>query len=85
MHLFRREDLTWVVFLDPAASNDESMHALRISAANEGDSTLDKYLGREIADRIAKGFASINQQGERREVSVLFADLRGFTTFCDSK
>ncbi len=84
LHLFRRGELSWVVFLDPASSNDESMHALRIAAVNEDDTTLDKYLGREIAERISKGFDSINQQGERREVSVLFADLRGFTTFCDS-
>ena len=84
LHLFRREELTWVVFLEPAASNDESMQALRISATGEGDQLLEKYLGREIAERVSKGFDSINQEGEPRDVSVLFADLRGFATFCDS-
>ena len=84
LHLFRREGQTWVIFLDSAAGSDESMHSIRMSAGGARDDVLDKYLGREIAERVSKGFDSIDEQGERREVSVLFADLRGFTTFCDT-
>jgi class 3 adenylate cyclase len=82
LHLFRRGELNWVVILDPACAGDGSIHALRIETVR--DKLVDKYLGREIAERASKGVDSISDQGERREVSVLFADLRGFTAFCDS-
>jgi class 3 adenylate cyclase len=82
LHLFRRDELNWVVVLDPASAGDDSIHTLKIEKVR--DDLLDKFLGREMAERVSQGVDSISDQGERREVSVLFADLRGFTAFCDS-
>ncbi len=42
---------------------------------------LDQYLGREIAEKLLK--IDSNKGGERRVLSILFADIRGFTTFCE--
>ena len=45
---------------------------------------LDQYLGSEVAKRLDEGLAAVKATGERRELSVLFADLRGFTKFSES-
>jgi adenylate cyclase len=42
-----------------------------------------RYVAREVVDEILKNPEQISLTGERREVSVLFCDLRGFTTLSE--
>ena len=46
--------------------------------------SLGQYLGKEIIERLEEGLAAIDASGERRELAVLFADIRGFTRFSES-
>lgn len=44
-----------------------------------------KYMSRQVVERILKEPGKAPLTGERREVSVLFADVRGFTKFSESR
>jgi class 3 adenylate cyclase len=44
---------------------------------------MGKYLSRQVADRIMAADAGDAMMGIRREVSILFADVRGFTSFSE--
>ena len=44
---------------------------------------LNQYLGKEVAQRLEVGIENIEQNGERRNLSVMFADIRGFTSFSE--
>ena len=82
--IVRKDGLNWVVFSDPnAVPRNGTIHSVDFKEDKRQDALLDRYLGKEMRKRVAAGLDSIEKQGERREVAVLFADLRGFTGFCD--
>ena len=43
--------------------------------------TLARYVGQEVADRAANGSLQFDIDGERKRISTLFVDIRGFTPF----
>lgn len=47
-------------------------------------STFSKYVSSQVADRILKEKNFLNLKGEKRVVTVLFADIRGFTPLAES-
>ncbi len=47
-------------------------------------STFSKYVSSQVADRILKEKDFLNLKGEKRVVTVLFADIRGFTPLAES-
>lgn len=42
-----------------------------------------RYVSRQVAERIFKERDAIKLEGERRRVTILFADIRGFTTIAE--
>ncbi len=44
---------------------------------------MGKYLSKQVADHVMAGAADLALGGVRREVSVLFADVRGFTSYSE--
>lgn len=44
---------------------------------------LNQYLGKEVAKRLEIGIDNISSKGERRSLTMMFADIRGFTTFSE--
>lgn len=44
---------------------------------------LDRHVGQYIAGQLLAGELTLRPEGERREASLLFCDLRGFTTFAE--
>lgn len=68
------------------ATTDEV--ALLAGAANELrrlDASFQPYLPSVVADRIRRGGTGAALAGEERDVSVVFADLAGFTTFSETR
>ena len=82
--IIRKNELNWVIFSDPnTVPTNGTIHSVDFKEDKRQDALLDRYLGKEMRKRVAAGLDSIEKHGERREVAVLFADLRGFTGFCD--
>ncbi|MBS2017934.1 MAG: adenylate/guanylate cyclase domain-containing protein [Deltaproteobacteria bacterium] len=49
----------------------------------EIETSLGRYLPREVVATIADGSEALSLEGKRRTIAVLFADVTGFTTFAD--
>ena len=45
---------------------------------------LAQYLGKDVAESLAQGEFTFAQKGERSEVSIVFVDLRGFTSYSEN-
>jgi len=89
IHLFVNGDRIWIVFLDARQKElaqqgvQQKMNTLSLRHERQ-IKILDQYLGKEVAERLEEGLANVEASGERRELSVMFADIRGFTTFSES-
>jgi class 3 adenylate cyclase len=89
IHLFIREGRVWVVFLD-AREKESAQQGVQQKVNVMGlkrdrqSKILNQYLGKEVAERLEEGLASVEASGERRELTVMFADIRGFTTFSET-
>ncbi len=62
-----------------------AIEASELEIARKGvvEAQLSRYMPAEIATAIAEGKRSLSLGGERRRVSVLFADINAFTTFAE--
>jgi adenylate cyclase len=68
--------------LSGAASDLEQSEAV-IRRAQQVRQDLGRYLPRELVERVVAGEQSLALGGERVEVTVLFADVVGFTALCE--
>jgi class 3 adenylate cyclase len=90
VHVLSAPQGNWVVLLDvtEAARNRQLLQQKgnELSLLRQRQAQmLDQYLGREIADRLSDGIFAPGAGGERKEVTVLFADVRGFTTYSQTR
>lgn len=49
------------------------------------ENVLGKYISKDIKNKILKNKANIELGGKRAEISVMFADIRGFTTLSEKR
>lgn len=89
VHILKEGRQHWVVFL--AVAEEELTHLHLYEKANEFNllqerhaRILDQYLGKELVKALEEGLISTNASGERRYVSILFVDIRGFTSFSEN-
>jgi len=47
--------------------------------------TFSRYVSRQVVEELLRDPTEVRLKGEQREISVLFCDIRGFTTFSESK
>jgi len=89
VYLFHAEESDWLLLLD--ASERAERHQRLQQAANElsllrgrQSKLLDQYLGASMAEKLASGLFEMDADGERREITTMFVDLRNFTVFNES-
>jgi class 3 adenylate cyclase len=87
-HLFEADGRPWLLLLD--ASEKAENRRLLQQKANEltllrdtHARILDQHLGKGMAERLLN--IDFQKGGDRRELSVLFADIRGFSTYCEHR
>jgi len=83
---FKDHGSDWLLFFD-VTENVLQLQKYQ-QAANELNllkdklhNTLSRYMGQEIANRAINGDLELKAAGERKLISTLFVDIRGFTTY----
>jgi adenylate cyclase len=72
------------ILLVQYVSGIASQRALSKKKTKLVTSLFGKYVSQGVVDDILKGNIGVSLEGRSREVTVLFSDLRGFTTFSES-
>lgn len=89
LHIFGDAEDTWVVLLDTSNEHDQKQamqqkgNELSLRSERQG-LVLDAHLGKSVAAHLLAGRWGRSGGGERREVSILFADIRRFTPFSEA-
>lgn len=86
IHVFGGKEETFILFLDQSQEAREAQRTQQVSnelalLREKHQRLLDQYIGREMTEELVSGHARFHTQGERRALTVLFADIRGFTSF----
>ncbi len=86
-HCFREEDLQLLTaFADQAAIAIENANLyMKVQEEARIRNNLSRYLSPDLVDRIMKESVTPELGGERVEATMLFADIRGFTSFSESR
>jgi len=88
LHLFSDQRRIWVLLVGveekfvEQQSEQQRVNELKLNHRRQAR-ILDQYLGKEVARRLAFGIENIEHSGERRNLTVMFADIRGFTSFSE--
>lgn len=88
LHLFVAGQRIWVLLIGveekfvQQQSVQQKVKELNLTHQRQAR-ILDQYLGKEVARRLEFGIENIEQSGERRNLTVMFADIRGFTSFSE--
>jgi class 3 adenylate cyclase len=86
IHVFGGGEDAFVLFLDQSQEAREAQARQQVGnelalLREKHQKILDQYLGHEVTEELVADHGHFQTQGERRELSILFADIRGFTTF----
>jgi adenylate cyclase len=71
--------------LEGASTDEVALLARAASEVRRLDASFRPYLPSPVARRLRRGQAAPRLSGEERQVTVLFADLAGFTTFSETR
>ena len=86
-HAFSDKDLQLLSAI--AAQAAAALAAARIVERREADTrqraTLERLLSPDVVEKVLSGALKLEKGGEEREVSVLFADIRGFTAMSEGR
>lgn len=89
IHLFNKGEGMWVLLMYTEEKKkhhqaiQQKVYDLRLTH-NRQTQILNQYLGKEVAERLDEGLERVSRSGERRNLTVMFADLRGFTSFSEN-
>ena len=85
-HRFRESDLEFLIAFAgiAAAAIENSRYAERIRHETLVRSNFERYFAPSLAERIAESPEAARLGGDRRQVAVLFSDLRGFTALSET-
>ena len=74
-----------LAWLGAAALTNQLLHAASNRARAQLRQSFERYLPPAVIDRMVRADALPSLGGERREISVLFTDVAGFTTFSEAR
>lgn len=77
-------DLAKMLCIRGAVAIDNAQLVEQMRKEEEVRSNLARYLSPQIVDRVVSNDMQVNLGGQRKEVSVLFSDIRGFTTISET-
>lgn len=88
VHIINDGSRHWVLLLSIVDEEIEHLHLLEKACEHNTlherhTKILDQYLGKELVKALEEGQIKICESGERRHVSILFADIREFTSFSE--
>ena len=85
-HRFGEEDLNFLIAFSgiAAVAIENSQFAERIRQETLVRSNFERYFAPQLAARIATSPDAVKLGGEKRQVAVLFSDIRGFTPLSES-
>jgi len=85
-HKFNDEDLNFVVAFAgiAAVAIENSQLVARVQRETLVRSNFERYFTPKLAERIASSEGATRLGGEKREVTVLFSDIRGFTALSET-
>ncbi|MDQ7004346.1 MAG: adenylate/guanylate cyclase domain-containing protein [Ghiorsea sp.] len=80
------ETCDWLLFLDATQSTLELQQYQQVAnelnlLKDQLDRTLSRHVGQEVTQLTMDGKIKLNSNGERKEISTLFVDIRGFTHY----
>ena len=89
IHLWRDAHGYWVMLLDVSAEHDRQQRMQQkgneVSLRSERQAQiLTTHIGKSIAEELLQGRWAVRGSGERRQVTILFADIRDFTPFSEA-
>lgn len=89
VHLFLEDEVYWVLLLD--ATLEENQRSIIQQKSNDlsllrkkQSRLLSKHLGKEVNTNLAQEMLTIQVTGERKNVTVLVVDIRGFINYSES-
>ena len=88
VYLFEEDNSIWILLIGAEErfvqqqGVQQRVNDLRLTHQRQSR-ILNQYLGKEVAQRLEIGIENIEQNGERRNLTVMFADIRGFTSFSE--
>ena len=89
IHIFPGHEGDWVLLLDASRERDRyqtmqqkgnDLSLLRDQQAK----IINQYFGKEVKDNLAQGILALNEQGERREITILAVKLCDFTAYSEN-
>jgi adenylate cyclase len=85
-HRFEQEDLAFLIAFSgiAAVAIENSQYAERIKQEALVRSNFERYFAPQLAARIASSPDAVKLGGEKRQVAVLFSDIRGFTALSET-
>ena len=90
IHIFPGDEGVWILMLD--ATSEEIQRRLVHQKSNELSllrhelsKAWKKKLGKHSAEKQVQGILTFEASGDRRDVTVLFADIREFTSYTENK
>jgi len=90
IHIFRGDEGYWILLLD--ATSEETRRSILQQKTSELSflrrklsRIYDQYTGMDVDEKLAQELLPLREEGERRDVTILFADIRGFTSHSEKE
>ena len=89
IHIFPGHECDWMLLLDASRERDRyqtmqqkgnDLSLLRDQQAK----IINQYFGKEVKDNLAQGLLALNEQGERREITILAVKLCDLTAYSEN-